>query len=97
MVPHDARRILEDQDSTDEMEFIEHDDPLIAKNEQYNDHKDIMDNPAAESSSSDSINNGVLFGDDLEIKPEVDTGRVSESCFSFKKLWTYMGPGKASE
>jgi natural resistance-associated macrophage protein len=34
-----------------------------------------------------------LFGDDLEIKPEIDTGSVSESCFSFKKLWKYMGPG----
>ncbi|KAG2223121.1 hypothetical protein INT45_005677 [Circinella minor] len=30
---------------------------------------------------------------DLEIKPEIDTGEVSDSCFSFKKLWKYTGPG----
>jgi natural resistance-associated macrophage protein len=30
---------------------------------------------------------------DLEIKPEIDTGSVSDSCFSFKKLWKYTGPG----
>lgn len=35
-----------------------------------------------------------LFGEELDIKPEIDTGQVSESCFSFKKLWKYMGPGK---
>lgn len=35
-----------------------------------------------------------IFGDELDIKPEVDTGTVSESCFSFRKLWKYTGPGK---
>ncbi|GAA5800892.1 hypothetical protein HPULCUR_006331 [Helicostylum pulchrum] len=34
-----------------------------------------------------------IFGDELDIKPEVDTGTVSESCFSFRKLWKYTGPG----
>ncbi|KAI8988870.1 natural resistance-associated macrophage protein-domain-containing protein [Pilobolus umbonatus] len=29
----------------------------------------------------------------LEIKPEIDTGTVSDDCFSFRKLWKYMGPG----
>ncbi|CDH49004.1 natural resistance-associated macrophageprotein [Lichtheimia corymbifera JMRC:FSU:9682] len=30
---------------------------------------------------------------DLEFKPEIDTGDVSDSCFSFRKLWKYTGPG----
>lgn len=34
-----------------------------------------------------------LFGEELDIKPEIDTGQVSEAYFSFKKLWKYMGPG----
>ncbi|KAI9312836.1 natural resistance-associated macrophage protein-domain-containing protein [Dichotomocladium elegans] len=29
---------------------------------------------------------------DIEFKPEIDTGDVSDSCFSFKKLWKYTGP-----
>ncbi|KAF7729633.1 hypothetical protein EC973_004006 [Apophysomyces ossiformis] len=33
------------------------------------------------------------FLNDLDIKPEIDTGKVSQSCFSFKKLWKYTGPG----
>ncbi|KAI8884102.1 Nramp-domain-containing protein [Backusella circina FSU 941] len=31
--------------------------------------------------------------EELEIKPEVDTGAVSDEWFSFKKLWKYTGPG----
>ncbi|KAI9023101.1 natural resistance-associated macrophage protein-domain-containing protein [Phycomyces nitens] len=30
---------------------------------------------------------------DLDIKPEVDTGTVTDEWFSFKKLWKYAGPG----
>ncbi|KAI8990991.1 natural resistance-associated macrophage protein-domain-containing protein [Mycotypha africana] len=33
-----------------------------------------------------------VFGEDLDIKPEIDTGQVSDSWFSFKKLWKYTGP-----
>ncbi|KAI7903370.1 natural resistance-associated macrophage protein-domain-containing protein [Cokeromyces recurvatus] len=84
MVPHDARRLSDDVDVHN---LEDSEDPLILKGEQFD--SDI--NHA--SQSSNRINNNGLFGDDLEIKPEVDTGRVSESCFSFKKLWKYMGPG----
>lgn len=31
---------------------------------------------------------------DIDMKAEIDTGEVSEQWFSFKKLWTYAGPGK---
>lgn len=31
-----------------------------------------------------------------EFKPEVDTGEVSDSCFSWRKLWKYTGPGRTS-
>lgn len=74
MVPHDARRSIDDFDiySLNDLE-----DPLLTKNERL-----IV-----------AGNSSGLFGDDLEIKPEIDTGNVSESCFSFKKLWKYMGPG----
>ena len=75
MVPHDARE-------PEDLDFLEYDDPLIAKYERTI--------PSTSSNSSAST----LFGDDLDIKPEIDTGRVSESCFSFKKLWKYMGPGE---
>ncbi|KAG2237607.1 hypothetical protein INT48_004510 [Thamnidium elegans] len=40
-----------------------------------------------------STTSRTIFGDELDIKPEVDTGTVSESCFSFRKLWKYTGPG----
>lgn len=79
MVPHDARHSIDDLDifSLNDLQ-----DPLLAKNER------LETNSTTSSSSSSG-----LFGDDLEIKPEIDTGSVSESCFSFKKLWKYMGPG----
>ncbi|CAO3635316.1 unnamed protein product [Mucor hiemalis] len=87
MVPHDARRLSEDDDMFD---FMEYDDPLISKNEGFK--QKIA--PTHSSDTSNSSGSGSrLFGDDLDIKPEIDTGRVSESCFSFKKLWKYMGPG----
>lgn len=84
MVPHDAGRLSEEDN--DVLDFMEYDDPLISKGERFN-----KPNTLATSSSESSSG---LFGDDLDIKPEIDTGRVSESCFSFKKLWKYMGPGK---
>lgn len=88
MVPHDARRLSEDNDMFD---FMEYDDPLISKNEGFK--QKIA--PTHSSDTSNSSGSGSrLFGEDLDIKPEIDTGRVSESCFSFKKLWKYMGPGK---
>lgn len=40
-----------------------------------------------------SSSSNALFGEELDIKPEIDTGQVSEAFFSFKKLWKYMGPG----
>ena len=49
------------------------------------------------SDSDDSNNSGRRArrrNGDLEIKPEIDTGEVSDSCFSFRKLWKYTGPGK---
>jgi hypothetical protein len=33
------------------------------------------------------------FLNDTELKAEIDTGNVSDQWFSFKKLWTYAGPG----
>jgi hypothetical protein len=87
MVPHDARRISEED--SDVIGFMEYDDPLDSKNEHYNNN-----NSASQcSTSTSSDGNGGIFGEDLDIKPEVDTGKVSESYFSFKKLWTYLGPG----
>jgi natural resistance-associated macrophage protein len=83
MVPHDARRLSEEDLNV--FSLMGQQDPLIPKNERFDDIT-----PATASSSSSSR----LFGEDLEIKPEIDTGTVSESCFSFKKLWKYMGPGK---
>lgn len=94
MVPHDARRLSEDDDLFD---FMEYDDPLIAKDESFKQKiastHSSSDNSNSSSSSSGSSGGSRLFGDDLDIKPEIDTGRVSESFFSFKKLWKYMGPG----
>lgn len=34
--------------------------------------------------------------DGHEFKPEIDTGEVSDSCFSWRKLWKYTGPGRTS-
>lgn len=87
MVPHDARRLSEDDD-LDIFTLTEYEDPLLSsKNERFAETQSQQQHAATGSSSR-------LFGDDLEIKPEIDTGTVSESCFSFKKLWKYTGPGK---
>lgn len=98
MVPHDARRLSEDDDLFD---FMEYDDPLNAKDESFKQkiastHSSSDNSNSSSSSSSGSSGGSRLFGDDLDIKPEIDTGRVSESFFSFKKLWKYMGPGKVA-
>jgi hypothetical protein len=37
------------------------------------------------------------FLNDTDLKAEIDTGVVSEQYFSFKKLWTYAGPGKVND
>ncbi|KAL0573322.1 hypothetical protein ABG067_009208, partial [Albugo candida] len=58
MVPHDARRLSEDDDILD---FMEYDDPLISKSDRF------KQNTTATSSSESSSG---LFGDDLDIKPE---------------------------
>lgn len=91
MVPHDARRISEEEDP-DAIEIMEYDAPLISKKEEY---KSNRNNNISTESSSDSGTGGssALFGEELEIKAEVQSGRVSDSCFSFKKLWIFLGPG----
>ncbi|KAI9478131.1 MAG: natural resistance associated macrophage protein [Benjaminiella poitrasii] len=83
MVPHDARQLSDDD--SDVYTLRDYDDPLFSKHERLS--NDII------YTTQNSTSNSGLFGEDLEIKPEVDTGKVSESCFSFKKLWMYMGPG----
>ncbi|KAI8576749.1 hypothetical protein K450DRAFT_255393 [Umbelopsis ramanniana AG] len=51
------------------------------------------------SISSDTMEESELatsesrFLNDTELKAEIDTGDVSDQWFSFKKLWTYAGPG----
>ncbi|KAI7870444.1 hypothetical protein BDF14DRAFT_93958 [Spinellus fusiger] len=34
-----------------------------------------------------------LFFGDMDIKPEISTGPVTDEWFSFRKLWKYTGPG----
>lgn len=87
MVPHDARRLYEEDLNV--LSLMDQQDPLISKNERF----DEITSASTAGTSQNSSSSG-LFGEDLEIKPEIDTGTVSESCFSFKKLWKYMGPGK---
>lgn len=79
MVPHDARRLSEDD--SDILALMEYEDTGLIKDERSN-----LDKITGTTSRT-------IFGDELDIKPEVDTGRVSESCFSFRKLWKYTGPG----
>jgi hypothetical protein len=86
MVPHDARRLSEEDLNV--FSLMDQQDPLISKNERFEDITSVA------ASTSTSPSSSGLFGEDLEIKPEIDTGTVSESCFSFKKLWKYTGPGK---
>ncbi|KAI8064838.1 natural resistance-associated macrophage protein-domain-containing protein [Gilbertella persicaria] len=86
MVPHDARRVSEED--LDVLNLIEYEQHLSKGNKR----RISNDNSVSSTTSLDNTNNG-LFGQDLEIKPEIDTGAVSKSMFSFKKLWKYMGPG----
>ncbi|KAI8387483.1 natural resistance-associated macrophage protein-domain-containing protein [Blakeslea trispora] len=87
MVPHDARRTSEE--GLDILNLLEYEEGLSNTKKRHHSSSD-SDNL---SDSISSENNSRLFGQDLEIKPEIDTGAVSESMFSFKKLWAYMGPG----
>ncbi|KAK4510332.1 uncharacterized protein ATC70_004762 [Mucor velutinosus] len=95
MVPHDARRLPENDDDLDIFTLADYEDPLLPKNERFNESQSHQPlSSAAQQQRTDAANStSRLFGDDLEIKPEIDTGTVSESCFSFKKLWKYTGPG----
>jgi hypothetical protein len=43
---------------------------------------------------SEIVTSDSRFLNDTELKAEVDTGDVSDQWFSFKKLWTYAGPGE---
>ncbi|GAN01137.1 solute carrier family 11 member 1 [Mucor ambiguus] len=95
MVPHDARRLSENDDDLDIFTLTDYEDPLLPKNERFNESQSHQ--PTSPTQQQQRMNatdsTSRLFGDDLEIKPEIDTGTVSESCFSFKKLWKYTGPG----
>lgn len=95
MVPHDARRLSQDED-LDIFTLTDYQEPLIPKDERFVDGQSQSQQPSRTTTASSSSNTSSsgLFGDDLEIKPEIDTGTVSESCFSFKKLWKYTGPGE---
>jgi hypothetical protein len=52
---------------------------------------DLIEYDSQETKPSNQSN--IPFMEELEIKPEVDTGAVSDEWFSFKKLWKYTGPG----
>lgn len=95
MVPHDTRRLSENDDDLDIFTLTDYQDPLIPKNERQSHLPSSPTQQRTNTTNNNNNNNSTsrLFGDDLEIKPEIDTGTVSESCFSFKKLWKYTGPG----
>jgi len=95
MVPHDARRLSENDDDLDIFTLTDYQDPLLPKNERFNESQSHQPPSPQQQQRTNNNSSGTsrLFGDDLEIKPEIDTGTVSESCFSFKKLWKYTGPG----
>lgn len=94
MVPHDARRLSENDDDLDIFTLTDYQDPLLPKNERFNESQSHQPPSPTQQQRTDTASSpSGLFGDDLEIKPEIDTGTVSESCFSFKKLWKYTGPG----
>ncbi|KAL0140581.1 natural resistance-associated macrophage protein-domain-containing protein [Mucor lusitanicus] len=94
MVPHDARRLSENDDDLDIFTLTDYQDPLLPKNERFNESQSHLPSSPTQQQRTNNSSSG-LFGDDLEIKPEIDTGTVSESCFSFKKLWKYTGPGSS--
>lgn len=86
MVPHDASHLYDDDEDDTEMSLL---------NDYGYPYKARPSDEATEGStgSEDNVRRRPTTND-LEFKPEIDTGDVSDSCFSFRKLWKYTGPGK---
>ncbi|ORZ01583.1 natural resistance-associated macrophage protein-domain-containing protein [Syncephalastrum racemosum] len=102
MVPHENSRLPEDLDDDPELSLLQLDDfqPHHTKRHHVDSDSPIHYASQSDDDSLDGASLGSERGrrrrrrsDDLEIKPEINTGSVSDSCFSFKKLWKYTGPG----
>ncbi|KAI9274443.1 hypothetical protein BDA99DRAFT_497490 [Phascolomyces articulosus] len=94
MVPHAT------ENAHDALDFDDNESELGFMNEFAYSYKPQQRDSSSDDSSSlllsESDDNGRgarRRNTDLEIKPEIDTGDVSNSCFSFRKLWKYTGPG----
>lgn len=94
MVPHDASHFQEELDDS-ELGMLNLDEfgfSYSKRQEQANDNP-TEDDGSIKSDEGQGRRPGRRRLMDSEIKVEVDTGAVSDSCFSFKKLWKYTGPG----
>ncbi|KAI8381421.1 natural resistance-associated macrophage protein-domain-containing protein [Radiomyces spectabilis] len=103
MVPHDARHGMEiDDDDDDFYTTAELDNAFSFHRRRHSKSEETLSESLHDDDSGgkphlmpdmQDYHHAVNVGDDLEIKPEIDTGDVSDACFSFKKLWKYAGPG----
>ncbi|KAI9497820.1 natural resistance-associated macrophage protein-domain-containing protein [Zychaea mexicana] len=93
MVPHDASHLHDDLDDESEMGLMNEYAYSFKPQQPDGDGSENASLLSEESTSGRRARRRSGGAADLEFKPEIDTGGVSDSCFSFKKLWKYTGPG----